>query len=458
MYRAQSSSSAASIIGRTVVLVGCFLWCQLAGAQTSSRSSDKGAASSNASDKVDGKKDFLARAVRFSGSIRERWEATDGPFSVTPADSYLISQIRLGVTVQPVTWLKFKAEAQDARVLFYKTVPSNSFSNPFDLHQAWLAIGKSEGNGILAKVGRQDIVIGSGHLLASSDAWWAYTARNFDVAYGSWQTNSFKSELVAGSVVLMNPNGIDQHKPGDHIYASYNSFGHILPGASLEPYFIARTLEGVKSKDGQLGSMDTLAVGGRIVGKVFTALDYSFEAVHEYGSYSNDELDASGLLAGAGWMFGSSHWKPRLSSDYTYGSGDDGRKNGKRETFDNMFGYNFPMNSLTGQFGWRNLKDVRAGAEFLPVQKLKIKLDCRNFWLVNQADGLYNPAGTRTVFNPSATSTHVGESIEMMATANFSKKTVVGFGVGSLFPGEYLKQSQKDEPFIYPYVYLSRSF
>src|SRR5579863_8598207 len=83
-----------------------------------------------------GLKNYLSRTFKFSGSIRERWEATDGPFSVTPADSYVLSEVRLGLLFRPSSWLHFFAEAQDSRVLFYQTTPSNQQSNPFDLHQA----------------------------------------------------------------------------------------------------------------------------------------------------------------------------------------------------------------------------------------------------------------------------------------------------------------------------------
>ncbi len=123
-----------------------------------------------------------------------------------------------------------------------------------------------------------------------------------------------------------------------------------------------------------------------------------------------------------------------------------------------MYGSNFPANSLTGLFGWKNLKDLRSGVEFVPFKILKIKLDGREFWLANTNDGLYNFAGTRTVFNPKATSGHVGESVEAMATAALTKHTTFGFGVGTLFPGEYLKESQKDQAFIYPYLYLTQTF
>jgi hypothetical protein len=405
-----------------------------------------------------GVKDYLLRTVKFTASIRERWESTQGPFSVTPASSYLLSQERLGIVFTPSGWLRFMAEAQDARVLFYKTTPSNAISNPFDLHQAWIEIGKPEGNGVAVKLGRQDMVIGSGHLLAATDTWWTNTARNFDVAYSSFTTSYFKTELVGGSAILVNPDAIDEHKPGDHIYADYNSFGRILPGASVEPYFIARTSDNVKSKEGQLGNMDTLAAGGRVIGKLGGHTDYSFEALHEFGNYSTDRLNAAGLLAGAGWTFTPNGWKPRLSGDYSYASGDNGRKNGSRENFDNMYGYNFPMNSLTGQFDWKNIKDVRSGVDFSPLSKLKIKLDGRDFWLADTADGLYNPLGTRTVFNPKATSGHVGESVEMMATANVVTHSTVGCGLGTLFPGEYLKESKMDQAYIYSYIFISHKF
>jgi hypothetical protein len=427
------------------------LWTPIALAQTQNPEDSDQAQES-------GVKNYLLRTLKFTGSIQERWEATDGPLSLTPSEGYLLSQERLAVIFRPSSWLHFMVEAQDARVFFYQAKPSNLLSNPIDLHQAWVSIGQSEGPGVFLELGRQNMVLGSGHLLASTDAWWTITARNFDVANGTYTTKYFKSHLVAGSPVLVNPNGIDEHRPGDHIYADYNSFGHLIPGASVEPYFIARTSVGVKSKEGEIGDADTLALGARIVGKTEGRIDYNFEPLHEFGGYSNDRLDAAGLLTGAGWTTTSSGWKPRLSTDYTYASGDDAKKNGTRETFDNMFGYNFPMNSLTGQFAWKNIKDLRTGVDFLPCKKLKIKVDGRQFWLANVNDGLYNSAGTRTVFNPKATSAHVGESIEMMATATLSRHSTFGLGVGTLFPGEYLKQSNKDQAFIYPYIYWNQSF
>jgi hypothetical protein len=278
--------------------------------------------------------------------------------------------------------------------------------------------------------------------------------QNLRCSHGSFATGFFKTELVAGSVVLINPVGLDEHKPGDHVFADYNSFSHLLPGASAEPYFFAHTTLGVASKEKIVGEMDTLAAGGRIIGKVRGKVDYSFEPVHEFGSYSSDRLNANGLVAGGGWTITQSGWKPRLSSDYAYASGDNGRKDDSRETFDNMYGYNQPMNSVTGVFGWKNIKDLRTGVELAPLRRLKVKLDGRDLWLASTADGLYNSAGTRTVYDTKATNAHVGETIEMLSTVSVTKSTSVGFGVGTLFSGAYLQEAHKGATFIYPYITL----
>ena len=405
-----------------------------------------------------GLSNYLRRAVKITGSIRERWEDTDGSdFCLTPADSYLLSQVRLGIQFQPVSWLSFFGQAQDARVLFYGTKPGSAVSDPFDLRQAFVAINAQEGRGFAATIGRQEMTIGSGRLLNATPAWWANSARTFDVARASFTASRFRSEVLAGSVVQTDADRMDRHKAGDHFYGIYNTFNNLLPGLNVEPYFIARTLVGVKSKDGRMGDMLTLAAGGRIIGKR-KSIDYSFEAVHEMGSYANDNLRANGVVALVGWTISKTGWAPRVSSDFAYASGDDGRNNGRRGNFDNMFGSNQPINSVTGLFGWKNIEDWRTGVELTPHKRLRVKVDYRDYWLADTRDGLYNASGTRTVFFAQASSSHVGQGIETLATLTVSKNTSFAFGVGTLFCGEYLKQANKTSGFVYPLVAFNRTF
>jgi hypothetical protein len=375
-------------------------------------------------------------------------------FAPTPADSYVMSRVRLGVAFKPSTWLRFFGEAQDSRVLFYKVNPSNTVSDPFEFRQGYIEAGALEGNGVKVRVGRQDLTFGQGRLVSTGD--WSNITKSFDIARGTVTTRLFTMDLVAGSPVLVDPGRMDRHKPGEHFYVDYMTFKKLIPGATVEPYFMAKTALNVKSKDGKLGNADTLYAGFRVAGKAPRGIDYSFEGVREMGAYNNDAVRAWGYAGGAGWMLPWVPGKPHLSSDYLYGSGDSGVKDGRHQSFDYLYGSQQPITSLTGQFAWRNIKDWRAGVDFTPVKRLMVKVDFRDYWLATPADGLYNCGGVRTVFNAKATSPHVGEGVDALATVALFKKTTLGVGVGNLAPGSYLKQSGKTTGFVYPYLTFTR--
>jgi hypothetical protein len=394
----------------------------------------------------------------FTGSLRVRLESTQGSnFAVTTANAYTLTRTRLGLAFQPFSWLRLFGEAADDRAEFYKVTPTTSVDDPFDLRQAYIEGGKLDGNGMRARIGRQDMTIGSGRLLATGD--WSNDFKTYDAARGSLTSDFVNLELIGGSPVQLDTTRFDRHKAGEHFYVAYSTFKRILPGGSVEPYFMAKTQDGtddVKSKDGHLGSADTLYAGTRIVGKLPGRFDYTAEGVREAGHYSHDVVDAWGYSAGGGWTVNRNFWKPHVSSDFTWASGDDGKKDGFHEAFDGLYGLNQPLNSMTGLISWKNIQNWRAGVDFVPVKNLTVKIDYRDYWLATVADGLYNPAGTRTVFDAKATSNHVGDGVDVQAIFKLTRKTVVGLGFGNLNPGAYLKQAGKTTGFLYPSLSVSR--
>jgi Alginate export len=244
-------------------------------------------------------RDYLGRTLKFTGAVRIRWEASVGSdFAPTPADSYVISRARLGVAFKPSPWLRFFGEAQDSRVLFYKVTPSNTVSDPFEFRQGYVEAGALEGNGVKVRVGRQDLTFGEGRLVGTGD--WSNITKSFDIARGTVTTRLFTMDVVAGSPVLADPARMDRHKPGEHFYVDYMTFKKLIPRASVDAYFMAKTALNVKSKDGKVGNADTLYAGGRVTGKAPRGIDYSFEGVREMGAYNNDAVRAWGYIAGTG--------------------------------------------------------------------------------------------------------------------------------------------------------------
>lgn len=403
-----------------------------------------------------GVKDFLLRTVKVQASARIRVEAPQGSdFTLTPANVYSMTRVRLGIAFVPVSWLRMFAESEDSRVEFYRTIPQSTLSDPFECRQAYVEAGAIEGKGVKVRAGRQDLFIGSTRLISTGD--WSNITKNFDVVRGTVTEGNLKMDLIAGSVVLDDPNRLDRNKPGEHFYAAYLAWSKVIPGASVEPYFMTKTALNVKGKDGKLGNADTLYGGLRIVGKIPGGFDYNAEAVREGGDYGNDVVQAFGYVAGGGWSFAKAGGKPHFSTDFAWASGDDARKDGHHQSFDYLYGAQQPLTSLTGQVAWRNIADWRAGVDFTPLKNLTVKVDFRDYWLATVQDGLYNGFGTRTVFNVKATSAHVGEGIETQLIFAISRKMTWGVGVGNLSPGAYLKQSGKNSGYVYPYMSFTRT-
>jgi hypothetical protein len=62
------------------------------------------------------------------------------------------------------------------------------------------------------------------------------------------------------------------------------------------------------------------------------------------------------------------------------------------------------------------------------------------------------------VLNRNATSSHIGAEVNAVALYQWSKIWKFGAGYGRLFAGSYLKQSQDDFSYNYPYLMFVGSF
>jgi hypothetical protein len=397
---------------------------------------------------------YLRDTFSFSGEFRSRVEGGFGnDFALTPRDVYALTRTRLGLAFKPTPWLRFYGEAQDARAMFYKVPPSTSFINPFDWRQGWVEIGQEEGPGMRLRVGRQEMTLGSGRLVSPGD--WSNVTKTFNVAHATFTQTGFKLDLFAGSPLLCDSTRMDRAKPGEHFYGTYATLSKVLKGASFEQYAFLKTAHNVKSKDGKTGNTDTVYLGGRLAGKAPGALDYSVEAVKEVGMYADDAINALGFVGGGGWTIPAAPWAVRLNGEYAFATGDSGASDGHHQNFDYLYAPQINY-SLTGQFAWKNIRDLRAGVDLKPFKKLTAKISFRDYWLATVKDSLYNCTGAKTVTNAKATSAHVGEGVDALFVYSFNAKTSAGFGAGTLAPGSYLAQSKKTTGFIYPYLYLLR--
>jgi len=395
--------------------------------------------------------------LQLGGQIRGRFEAPSGTSLINGgSDAYYASRIRVDLGIKPTSWLRFFAETQDARVAGYNTAPApNTLYNPWDLRQGYIELNWEGSASFRLRAGRQELLFGGERLIGPAD--WGMS-RTFDALDLTVSAGRAKVDLLAGSAVAIDPTRFDRHKPGEHFYGAYGSLKKVLPGMNVEPYLLFKQTLHVKSELGIVGDALVASPGARVFGTLPGRFDYTLETVVQRGTYSADKVAALGGSYVAGWTIADTPCKPRISGEFNYASGDPNSKDGTRDTFDQFYPSNHGYYGMIDQFGWKNLKNARAGFDFLPLSRLKARVDFNEFYLATVQDGLYNSSGTSIVLNRKATSSHIGSEINAVALYQFSKIWKFGAGCGHLFAGEYMTESKVAYGYTYPYVMFVGSF
>jgi hypothetical protein len=214
----------------------------------------------------------------------------------------------------------------------------------------------------------------------------------------------------------------------------------------------------VRGESGAFGDQDIAAAGFRALGLLPARFDYNVEVALERGHSGGDDVHA---WAGH-WQLAHRLWAedraPRLVAEYNYATGDQRRGDGRLGTFDHLFPTNHNKYGTADQIGWRNMGDMMGGLDWRPNKEWRAQLDYHAFYLATVQDGLYTNGGGLVLRNPSATSRHVGNEIDLQVSYRRPPHWQLGVGIAHLFPGEYWKQSSRGSAVTAPYVFLTFAF
>jgi hypothetical protein len=397
--------------------------------------------------------------MSLGGQIRGRFEAPSGTSIINhTSESYYASRLRATLGIQPTSWLRFFAEAQDARTAGYGApIAPTTLYNPIDVRQLYFAVGHKEDGAVTwsFRAGRQELSFGGERLIGPAD--WGIS-RTFDALDLTVGLKNVKVDLLAGSAVQIDDTRLDRHKPGEHFYGAYGSWKNAAPHVNLEPYLLFKENLKIKSETGVVGDALVVSPGIRGYGTLPARFDYVGESILQRGTYSRDHVAAYGYSGVLGWTIADVKWKPRLSAEYNFASGDKKNKDGERNTFDQFYPSNHGYYGMIDQFGWKNLKNLRAGFDFKPLAKLSLRSDFNEFYLASRQDSLYGSSGTSVVLNRKATSSHIGSETNTVGLYQWTKIWKFGAGYGHLFAGDYLKQAKASFGYSYPYVMMVGSF
>ena len=395
----------------------------------------------------------LPKWLRFSGEYRLRGEGyTGGAFKPDHDDAYLLSRIRLNMTIQPESWLKFSFQAQDARV-FWKNqhTAAPPFQDAIDLRQGYVEVGDTEKGTFGFRAGRQELAFGDERLIGNAN--WLNTARSFDGLRGTYRRKGYRLDAFASRVVKLQDREFDWSTPGNNFYGIYGGLETLVPKATVEPYFLWRRSSGLKTEIGTPGISNFATVGVRWVGKLPANWDYGIEAAKQNGSLGTDSIDAWAGHWVLGYTAASAKLHPRWSVEYNYASGDHNSTDGKKGTFDQLYATAHDKYGLADQVGWKNIRNARAGIELKPTKKWAVVGRYDAWWLADSHDALYSAANSVIAKVASGTAGRfVGQEVDSVVAYNFSRQFQFSGGFGHIFPGTFLNHATPGKSYNFPYA------
>ena len=336
----------------------------------------------------------------FTFEERTRWEQKFGVnFGKSVNQQDMLSRLRIGFGVSPVSWLTVYAMGQDARVPYYGLAAPNTMRDTMDLQEAYVKLFDQRETGFGAAFGRSMLDYGESRVIGTPQ--WSNVARTYDQSRLYYRAPKARLEILMVSPVKVLPDAYNTPDLGERIWGTYDTFTRLWHGASVDAYALRHSQNKIGGWTGA-GTLGTDSFGGRLYGPLPYGLAYSFEGIGQTGH--------AGLLTqrAYAWFSGISQkakpWNKSLASsaEYKVASGTKlGASNSA--SYDQIAPANHDKFGHLDLFGWRNLKTFKVLESFGVTKALALNAMYTDDYLFSAADSLYNSQGSSIAVSKKGT-------------------------------------------------------
>ena len=392
------------------------------------------------------------------GSLRLRQELKDDFDFDQGAQDYLLTQLRVNATWEPVPRVSLFLQGQDARVfgesqsaapMIDEDAVPNIYADKLDLHQAYVDFAlPTRRFPTRLRLGRQKFNLGAKRLIASLE--WVNTARVWDSARLTLGTPEERTvELIASRLVPVDPGGFNDYGTtrsrlfNSSFFACYLTDWSFAFDARAEAYALLRSEEDVEDQVFTIGTRWHKSRG---------FWEGELEIAGQVGEYGGDDQRAVAVHAGGAYRLQRLD-KTRLGAAYSYGTGDGDATDTQHSTFDNQYPLNHAYYGYMDFFSLQNMHNLETTAATRALGT-SWRLAYQAFWIDEpEADAWYN-AGAG-VFRPTAgaigdPSSFAGAEVDLTATRAFGR-LAVQLGYSHFFAGPFAEATgpSNDADFIY---------
>jgi hypothetical protein len=284
--------------------------------------------------------------------------------------------------------------------------PIYAQSDDLDLHQVFAEFTiPVKSTTLKLRAGRQEILLGSGRLMAHRDG--PNSRRSFDMIRAIVENKNFNGNIFYGREVKV-PKGFFDNNSNDAPYtwgmginAKTDKF---LGSTSL--YYIGFDAKLVKYNDGS-NPETRHTIGLRRFGRLGKKFKYNTEINYQFGSFGNKTISAYSIEGEWHYNLINTKFKPDLGLKLDYMSGDKNTGDNKLGTFNPYFN-NPAYFGLITQVAGMNMFDVHPSAKLNLTEKFNVTAEADIYWRAQLNDGLYNGVKFLTRASNNNTSRFIG--------------------------------------------------
>lgn len=399
---------------------------------------------------------------------RLRLEARENTFDFNDAvdsltdDTWLLQRARLGIKVKPSDGFAFYVQGQSSYEIGSDR-PNDpgklgaEGDDPIDLRQGWLQVGADAG--LSLRLGRQVLQYGDERLIGPLD--WSNLSRTFDAAKLRYATDRWSLDLFTASVVNVDADGfnksdwIDSEADRDQFFSGLYFSTTVVPAHTIDAYVLEL------HENQSAGDTDFVTLGFRLKADAakLGGWDYESEVATQVGEVQGLDLASAAVHVAGGYTWLDSGWKPKISLEYNYGSGDGDAGDGDVGTFQNLFPTNHKFYGAMDLFSWQNMHQPGIVLQAAPGKGVTIKVEYALFWLADTADAWYRANGTTKVrpITPGADS-FAGSELDVTVNWKPAKWFGLSAGYSHFFTGDYLAASGPNDDADFAFVMATLDF
>jgi hypothetical protein len=309
-----------------------------------------------------------------------------------------------------------------------------------DFHQAFLEIGPraSRPHGISLRVGRQEVVFGSGRLFDNNEG--PNVKLSFDGVRVIAEGAHVRLDLFALKPVENNLGWFDDlPNHAESVWGSYLTVpAPIVSRGQADLYYIGLD---TKSVAYNRGTADELrhTVGTRVFRPIGKGLDYNWEANYQWGSFGSDSIRAWSVSTETGFTLDRLRFHPRPLLRADVYSGDGNPANQALGTFNPLFPRGAYFSPKAVPFlGPQNLIDLH------PVVQFQLKANVTGafawdwYWRESTEDGIY-AFGSGVLIDPAGASRarYLGNQGDLEIRWAPVEHTIIAFNFAGFEPGTF---------------------